>query len=233
MISGCKRPPGSRFGANACSRITTLFGASGVRILPHFAEFCRAKTRILFVFSASEITLDQHIGVRIPGGQPNNRQYSCAFLDISVVASYRIGFCVAAVSPNLSFSALAFCQLNWPTTKPNEPAPVFLMCPHSVIAARCEGEQFVSDYVATPTALVDVDAAVADDNALCECDLVRHGLGFYPIATAQCRSPRFRCERLPAVRTSQMLEINANLLIWRKFCSTVRTLHVESRPNLL
>ncbi|PWT77985.1 MAG: hypothetical protein C5B58_15905 [Acidobacteria bacterium] len=48
-----------------------FFGASGVRILLHFAGFCRTKTWILFVFRVSEITLDQHIGVRIPGGQPN------------------------------------------------------------------------------------------------------------------------------------------------------------------
>jgi hypothetical protein len=32
--------------------------------------FCRAKLLILYVFNTLYRTLDQHIGVRIPGGQP-------------------------------------------------------------------------------------------------------------------------------------------------------------------
>jgi hypothetical protein len=58
------------FGAVVCSQIATLFGASGVRILPHFAGFFRRKPPIPLVFRVTDITLDQHIGVRIPGGQP-------------------------------------------------------------------------------------------------------------------------------------------------------------------
>jgi len=34
------------------------------------------------------LTLDQHIGVRIPGGQPNFMQYLCAFPAISRVRLY-------------------------------------------------------------------------------------------------------------------------------------------------
>ena len=37
-----------------------------------FGTFCRVKVFISFVFSRADLTLDQHIGVRIPGGQPNN-----------------------------------------------------------------------------------------------------------------------------------------------------------------
>jgi len=45
-----------------------------VRILVRNGAFCRAKSLILFVISAPIRTLDQHIGVRIPGGQPINQQ---------------------------------------------------------------------------------------------------------------------------------------------------------------
>jgi Rhodopirellula transposase DDE domain len=47
------------------------FGAGVVRILQDFAGIRRVNRWILFVFRVREGTLDQHIGVRIPGGQPN------------------------------------------------------------------------------------------------------------------------------------------------------------------
>jgi len=46
-------------------------GARVVRILQGFAGICRAKLLKSFVISLGWATLDQHIGVRIPGGQPN------------------------------------------------------------------------------------------------------------------------------------------------------------------
>jgi hypothetical protein len=42
--------------------------APGLRILPYFAALCRANLLIFFVLSGPNMTLDQHIGVRIPGG---------------------------------------------------------------------------------------------------------------------------------------------------------------------
>jgi len=44
--------------------------APRLRIMPDFAGFCRVKFFICFVFRRIFGTLDQHIGVRIPGGQP-------------------------------------------------------------------------------------------------------------------------------------------------------------------
>jgi len=55
---------------SAQSRMVFLV-ARGLRILPEFAAFCRGRLLKCFVFRVSFGTLDQHIGVRIPGGQPN------------------------------------------------------------------------------------------------------------------------------------------------------------------
>jgi hypothetical protein len=56
-----------------CSYLTFL-GARLVRILPDFAGFCRGRRWIFFVFTVCEITLDQHVGVLIPGGQPKQNK---------------------------------------------------------------------------------------------------------------------------------------------------------------
>jgi hypothetical protein len=59
------------------SFVTNFLGAPLVRILPGLAAICRAKDWIFFIFRACERTLDQHIGVRIPGGQASIIQYLC------------------------------------------------------------------------------------------------------------------------------------------------------------
>src|SRR5258708_3908823 len=46
-------------------RPSVLF-ASCLRISPDLSAFYRAKSLIFFVFNSSRLTLDQHIGVRIP-----------------------------------------------------------------------------------------------------------------------------------------------------------------------
>jgi hypothetical protein len=51
--------------------------ADSLRILLYFAAFCRAKLLKLFGIRALFWTLDQHIGVRIPGGQPINTRVPC------------------------------------------------------------------------------------------------------------------------------------------------------------
>jgi len=69
----------------AChSVLLFLFGlvASGLRILQDFAGICRGKRLIFFVFRVREGTLDQHIGVRIPGGQPSLNLYSCGYSEL-------------------------------------------------------------------------------------------------------------------------------------------------------
>jgi hypothetical protein len=38
--------------------------------LPELSAFFRVKSLIFFVLKGLGLTLDQHIGVRIPGGQP-------------------------------------------------------------------------------------------------------------------------------------------------------------------
>jgi hypothetical protein len=55
---------------NWCSFSTTfrILFADSLRILLEFAAFCRAKLLNLFRIRALFGTLDQHIGVRIPGG---------------------------------------------------------------------------------------------------------------------------------------------------------------------
>src|SRR5580698_2822764 len=57
-----------------------IFGARVVRILQDFAAICKERCCIFFVFRARTRTLDQHIGVRIPGGQPTLE--NCGFFDI-------------------------------------------------------------------------------------------------------------------------------------------------------
>jgi hypothetical protein len=52
------------------TRSPPYFGACGVRISQEFAGICRVKGWIFFVFRVWKVTLDQHIGVRIPGGRP-------------------------------------------------------------------------------------------------------------------------------------------------------------------
>jgi hypothetical protein len=49
---------------------TFLSVARGLRILQGFAGICRVKWFIFFSPNSRCRTLDQHIGVRIPGGQP-------------------------------------------------------------------------------------------------------------------------------------------------------------------
>jgi hypothetical protein len=44
------------------------FGPFLVRSGADFAVFCRGSSLIFFIFSVTQQTLDQHIGVRIPGG---------------------------------------------------------------------------------------------------------------------------------------------------------------------
>ena len=56
--------------ANPISRTGRKVVARGLRILLYFAAFFRAKLLIFFRISTLARTLDQHIGVRIPGGQP-------------------------------------------------------------------------------------------------------------------------------------------------------------------
>ena len=51
--------------------IARILFADCLRILPRFAGFCRAILLKLFRIRCLFRTLDQHIGVRIPGGQPN------------------------------------------------------------------------------------------------------------------------------------------------------------------
>jgi len=74
-------------------------GARVVRILPDFAAICRPNWFIFFVFRVRERTLDQHIGVRIPGGQPIFLQYLSTFPHPCRVRPFRYPFlcrqCVA------------------------------------------------------------------------------------------------------------------------------------------
>jgi len=65
---GATAPERERLGI---ALIPFLF-ADSLRILLYFAAFCRAKLLKLFRIRALFWTLDQHIGVRIPGGQPIN-----------------------------------------------------------------------------------------------------------------------------------------------------------------
>ena len=72
--------------------IPRILFADCLRILPRFAGFCRAILLKLFRFRCLFRTLDQHIGVRIPGGQPINTR---GFLN----APSSTLFCVTTVSP--------------------------------------------------------------------------------------------------------------------------------------
>ena len=63
--------------------IACLLVARGLRILPYFAGIFRGKLRKLLILGESFRTLDQHIGVRIPGGPNPSKDLtrSCDFPD--------------------------------------------------------------------------------------------------------------------------------------------------------
>jgi len=63
-------PTADRFNLRHSLLTKALFNFC-LRILPDLSAFCRVKSFISFVFNRLRLTLDQHIGVRIPGGQPN------------------------------------------------------------------------------------------------------------------------------------------------------------------
>ena len=59
--------------------IARILFADCLRILPRFAGFCRAILLKLFRIRCLFGTLDQQIGVRIPGGQPKFSLCHAAF----------------------------------------------------------------------------------------------------------------------------------------------------------
>jgi hypothetical protein len=59
------------YGIGSLAFAARLLVARGLRILPYFAGIFRCKLRKLLILGELFRTLDQHIGVRIPGGQPN------------------------------------------------------------------------------------------------------------------------------------------------------------------